>query len=128
MIADCYLSVSAPAQHAAAGFLARREPVQAAVLARVAENRAALRRAVGDGSRATLLAAEGGWYAVLRVPRTLTEEQWVLALLDRDDVLVHPGWFFDFDREAFLVISLLPPVAVFARAIARVLARVACDL
>lgn len=128
MIADCYLSVSAPAQHAAAGFLARREPLQAAVLARVAENRAALRRAVGDGSRATLLAAEGGWYAVLRVPRTLTEEQWVLALLDRDDVLVHPGWFFDFDREAFLVISLLPPVAVFARAIARVLARVACDL
>lgn len=127
MIADCYLSVGAPAQHAAAGFLARRSPVQAAILARVTENRGALRRALGEASPATLLAAEGGWYAVLRVPRTCTEEEWVLTLLDRDGVLVHPGWFFDFAREAFLVISLLPPCDVFSRAIARVIARIACD-
>ncbi len=124
MIADCYLSVGAPVQHAAAGFLARRAEAQRAVMQRVTANRRAVERAVGEGSRATLLAADGGWYAVLRVPRTRSEEAWVLSLLDDDDVLVQPGWFFDFAREAYLVVSLLPREEVFERAIARVLARV----
>ena len=67
------------------------------------------------------LPAEGGWSAVIRVPATRGEERLVLELLEREHVLVHPGYFFDFRSEAFIVISLLPGAAVFRDAIARVL-------
>ena len=69
------------------------------------------------GSAATLLRTEGGWYAVLQVPRTRTEEEWTLKLLDESDVLVQPGFFFDFESEAFLVLSLLPEPATFAEGV-----------
>ena len=69
------------------------------------------------GSTASLVPAEGGWYAVLRVPRTVSEEERVLRLLERDDVLVHPGFFFDFPEEAYLVLSLLPREDDFARGV-----------
>ncbi len=68
-----------------------------------------------------LLEPEGGWSAVLRVPRTTSEEQLVLRLLDEAGVLVHPGYFFDFHDEGFVVISLLPPPDVFGEAIDRLL-------
>lgn len=121
MIADSYLSVSAPAQHAASALLARRAAIQRAVMARVTANRRAIASRLHDESRSTLLAADGGWYSALRVPRTQSEEAWTLELLDADDVLVQPGWLFDFEREAYLVVSLLPREDVFARAIERVL-------
>jgi alanine-synthesizing transaminase len=124
MIADSYLSVSAPAQHAAGAFLSRREEIQRALMTRVRANLRAITARLHAESRATLLAADAGWYAVLRVPRTRREEEWTLELLDQDDVLVQPGWLFDFAREAYLVVSLLPREDVFARAIERLLARV----
>jgi hypothetical protein len=64
---------------------------------------------------------EGGWSAVLRVPATRGEERLVLDLLDEERILVHPGYFFDFPREAYLVVSLLPPPDVFAGGAARLL-------
>ena len=64
---------------------------------------------------------EGGWSAVVRVPATRGEEALVLDLLEHEHVLVHPGYFFDFPHEAFLVVSLLPPEDVFADAFERVL-------
>jgi alanine-synthesizing transaminase len=70
-----------------------------------------------------VLPAEGGWYAVVQVPAIHGEEALVLRLLEDDHVLVHPGYFFDFPREAFLVVSLLPEPAAFARAAALVLRR-----
>jgi aspartate/methionine/tyrosine aminotransferase len=70
-----------------------------------------------------VLPVEGGWSAVMQVPQLRSEEALVLELLDKDDVLVHPGYFFDFEREAFLVVSLLGDPALFDRGIARVLAR-----
>jgi DNA-binding transcriptional MocR family regulator len=60
----------------------------------------------------SLLPAEGGWSAVLRVPATIGEERMALDLLDRG-VVVHPGFFFDFPHEAFIVISLLPEPRLF---------------
>jgi alanine-synthesizing transaminase len=66
-------------------------------------------------SGATVLPADGGWSAVIRVPATRAEEALVLALLEQDSVVVHPGYFFDFPHEAFLVISLLPEPETFAR-------------
>jgi len=124
LIADSYLSVSASAQLAARALLPRRAELAAPGLARVRANLAALRARVGAGSAATVLGAEAGWYAVLRVPATMTEDEWVLALLDDARALVQPGWFYDFARGAHLVVSLLPEPDVFAAAIDRVVARV----
>jgi aspartate/methionine/tyrosine aminotransferase len=122
VVADTYLSVSTPVQVAAPELLARREELQAPIRARVRGNLEALRAAIGPGCPASLLEPEGGWSAVLRVPATRTEEERVTRLLEERDVLVHPGYFFDFPHEAFLVLSLLPPEADFAEGVARLLA------
>ncbi len=122
VVADTYLSVSTPVQVAAPELLSRREELQAPIRARVRANLEALRAAIGPGCPATLLEPEGGWSAVLRVPATRTEEERVTRLLEERDVLVHPGYFFDFPHEAFLVLSLLPPEADFAEGVARLLA------
>jgi aspartate/methionine/tyrosine aminotransferase len=124
LIADTYLSVSTPVQVAARRLLRDAAPVRAAILDRIRANYDSLRRAAGASSSVTVLAAEGGWSAVLRVPATRTEEDLVLELLERDQVAVFPGYFFDFAREAFVVVSLLPPPDVFARGTERLLERI----
>lgn len=126
VVADTYLSVSTPVQHAAPAVLARLPELQAPIRERVRANLAWLRREAA-GTAATVLDVEGGWSAVLHVPATRSEEEWVLALVEQDGVLVHPGYFFDFPGEAYLVSSLLPPPDVFAEGAARLLRRVAAD-
>ena len=74
----------------------------------------------GDGSAISMLVPEGGWSVVLRVPATETEEALTLRLMNDAHVLVHPGFFFDFASEAFIVVSLLPEPAVFEEAMGRV--------
>jgi alanine-synthesizing transaminase len=123
VVADTYLSVSTPVQHAAPTLLARRAELQAPIQDRIHGNLAALRTAVA-GTPATLLDVEGGWSAVLHVPATVSEDEWVLTLVEEDGVLVHPGYYFDFGREAYLVLSLLPPPATFVEGVARVARRV----
>lgn len=125
LVADCYLSVSASAQHALPAMLAGRGAAQAVIRARVARNLRALDAALGAESPITRAHADGGWYATLRVPRTRSEEAWVLALLEDDGVLVQPGWFYDFAEEAWLVLSLLTEEEVFAEGVARLVRRVA---
>jgi aspartate/methionine/tyrosine aminotransferase len=125
IVADTYLSVATPVQHAAPALLARLRELQAPIARRVQANLASLRARLGADSPATLLPAEGGWNAVLRVPATLPEEERVCRLLETRGVLVHPGFFFDFEHEAFLVLSLLPEPAVFAEGVEHVLADVA---
>jgi aspartate/methionine/tyrosine aminotransferase len=122
VVADTYLSVSTPVQVAAPEILSRRDELSAPIRARLRTNLEALRAAIGPGCPATLLEPEGGWSAVVRVPATRTEEERVTRLLEERDVLVHPGYFFDFPHEAFLVLSLLPPEDDFAEGVARVLA------
>jgi alanine-synthesizing transaminase len=122
VVADTYLSVSTPVQVAAPTLLARRSELQAPLLGRIRANLEALRSRLDARSPASLLDPEGGWSAVLRVPATLPEEERVCGLLERRDVLVHPGYFFDFPREAFLVLSLLPPTATFSEGVDRILA------
>ena len=125
LIGDTYLSVAAPVQLAAGTLLAEGAAVTAQIAARVRANYAALRRRVARHPALGLPAVEGGWYAVLQIPATEPEEAVVLDLLERDRVLVHPGYFFDFPREAFLVMSLLPAPDAFEAGVGRVLARVA---
>ena len=118
LVADTFLSVGTPVQRAAPAILARAEALRAPIRARTALNLGVLRRAL-EGSTASVLDVEGGWSAVVQVPSTRSEEDWALRLLEHDRLLVHPGFFFDFAREAFLVLSLLPEPDAFAEAAAR---------
>jgi hypothetical protein len=114
VVTDTYLSVNTPVQLALPRLLALRERIRAPLMARLAANRATLERAL-RGSAATPLPADGGWSAVIRVPRHPGEEERVLRLLARHGLSVHPGFFFDFPTEAFLVVSLIGPEDDFAR-------------
>jgi aspartate/methionine/tyrosine aminotransferase len=123
LIADTYLSVGTPVQWAAWKLLPMREQIQAQILERVRGNRAFLLSRLEPGSPWRLLRTEGGWYAILKAPRIRTEEEWALLLLREDRVLVQPGFFFDFETEAFLVVSLLTPPEIFREGARRILAR-----
>jgi hypothetical protein len=123
LIADTYLSVSAPVQWAAPTLLGLAGQMQRQIIERVRANRLFLASQIGPTSPWNLLATEGGWYAVLEAPRIHSEEEVVMSLLTEDGVLVQPGFFFDFEREAFLVISLLTAEEVFREGIRRILAR-----
>jgi alanine-synthesizing transaminase len=124
VIADAFLSVAAPVQHALPALLASRAVAEQAIRQRTRDNLAWLAAAV-TGSAASLLDVEGGWYATLRLPRTRGEEAWALAFLEDDGVLVHPGHFFDFEDEAYVVVSLLTPGATLREGARRILDRVA---
>lgn len=123
VVADTYLSVGTPVQRALPDLLGRLPELQAPITARLAMNLDLLRRRATPPSPVTLLEPEGGWYAALQVPATSPEEERVTRLLEDDDVLVHPGYFFDFPREAYLVLSLLPPPEAFREGIDRILSR-----
>ena len=125
VIADTYLSVSTPVQAAAAELLLSGAAIRAQILARVRRNLESLRDLASRHPSCDVLRVEGGWSAVVQVPQLRGEESLVLELLERDNVLVHPGYFFDFAREAFLVVSLLVEPATFDRAIASVMMRAA---
>jgi aspartate/methionine/tyrosine aminotransferase len=121
LIADTFLSVSTPVQVAAADLLERGAAVRAAIQTRIRANLAAARQIAARHPSCDLLPVEGGWSAVVRVPATKPEEHLVLDLLSRERVLVHPGYFFDFEHEAFLIVSLLVPEMDFADAFVRTL-------
>ncbi len=122
LIADTYLSVATPVQWAAAALLEAGAAVRAAIARRTRDNLAFFRAAVEREPAFRVLAVEGGWYAILQAPRTRTEEEWVLELLGARDVLVQPGFFYDFESEAFLVVSLLAPPEVFREGVNRIVA------
>ncbi len=114
LIADTYLSVATPVQIALPRILEASAAVREQIAARTRANLEALKPACP-------LHVEGGWYAILQVPRTKSEEEWAIELLDRRDVLVQPGFYFDFESEAFLVLSLLTEPAVFQEGLRRIL-------
>jgi len=118
-IADAYLPVSAPIQHAAVRWLELAPAIQTAIRARCLENLTVARTAFSARGGARILEPEGGWCVVIDVPRFYSEEQWTLRLLERDGVLLQPGFFYDFDREALLIASLLPRPAAFGEGLAR---------
>ena len=124
LICDTYLSVSTPVQRAAKSLLEESTVVRDQILDRIRGNYAVLREMVeARPGGVSLLESEGGWSAVLRVPAVAGEEALVLELLERDGVLVHPGFFFDFPHEAYLVLSLLPEPATFAQGVRAILER-----
>jgi alanine-synthesizing transaminase len=123
LVADSYLSVSTPVQRALPGVLALAPRIRAAILERLRTNLATLRASVAGHPTIELLEPEGGWAAVLRVTRPESDEDLVLDLLESAGVLVHPGYFFDFATDDFLVLSLLPEPARFAEGVERMAGR-----
>jgi aspartate/methionine/tyrosine aminotransferase len=118
-IADAYLPVSAPIQHAVVRWMELVPQIQTATRERCLENLVTARGAFSVRGGARILEPEGGWCVVIDVPRFYSEEKWALRLLERDGVLLQPGFFYDFEREALLVASLLPQPAIFREGLAR---------
>jgi alanine-synthesizing transaminase len=121
VIADTYLSMNAPVQWAMPVLLGQRLSFQKQLIARVKENLSSLDRQLAEQKSCSRLEVEGGWNAVIRVPATRSEEEFALELLATKSVYVHPGHFYDFPREGYLVVSLITAMPEFAQGIKLVL-------
>jgi aspartate/methionine/tyrosine aminotransferase len=121
VIADTYLSMNAPMQWGMPVLLQQRQSVQKQLLDRVITNLAELDRQLAAQKTCQRLNVEGGWYAVLRVPVTKSDEDWAIALLKDKSVLVHPGHFYDFPGEGHLVLSLITCEKDFALGVRAIL-------
>jgi alanine-synthesizing transaminase len=124
IIADTYLSMNAPIQWAAPVLLEQRHGIQSQLIDRVRANLSELDRQLASQSLCERLLVEGGWYAVLRVPAVQSDEEMAVDLLRKESVLVHPGHFYDFSGDGYLVLSLIGPETEFADGVARVLQRI----
>ncbi len=124
-VGDIFLSVGAPVQLAAGRLLELAPRIQGAIKARITSNYTyLLQEALSGPSPVDLLPAEGGWYAVLRLPANRSSEEWAHKLLSTDNVYTHPGYLFDFPAEAHLVVGLLSLPARFQAGIRRLLRHV----
>lgn len=121
VIADTYLSPNAPVQWALPEMLATRVGIQRQLTARVRENLAILDEELSRQNMCHRLKVEGGWYAILRVPVTRTDEELAIQLLEQEGVLVQPGHFYDFASDGHLVVSLITAAHVFAPGVRKVL-------
>ncbi|MFZ0211094.1 MAG: pyridoxal phosphate-dependent aminotransferase [Candidatus Acidiferrales bacterium] len=122
MIADTYLSMNTPIQLAVPTLLTQRHEFQKQLMARVRENLAELDRQSVAQEACGRLEIEGGWYAVLRVPATRADEDLAIELLTARGIFVHPGHFYDFAQDGYLVVSLITPCAEFAEGMRLLLA------
>jgi aspartate/methionine/tyrosine aminotransferase len=121
VIADTYLSMNAPMQWAVPALLEQRKDIQRQLLARVRANLAELDRQLAGQQACSRLAVEGGWYAVLRVPVTRSDEELAIQLVRVKAVVVHPGHFYDFPGDGYLVLSLITELGEFGEGIGRML-------
>ncbi|HXY02598.1 MAG TPA: pyridoxal phosphate-dependent aminotransferase [Terriglobales bacterium] len=121
VIADTYLSVNTPMQLALPALLDQRKQVQPLLLDRTRANLEELDRQLARQKSCQRLALEGGWYAVLRVPATQSDEELAIDILRKTNVLVHPGHFYDFATDGYLIVSLITPTQMFRRGMSSVL-------
>ncbi|HZR56530.1 MAG TPA: pyridoxal phosphate-dependent aminotransferase [Terriglobales bacterium] len=121
VIADTYLSMSAPIQLATPVLLHQRQNIQSQLLERVQRNLTELDRQLSGQKTCQRLEVEGGWYAVLRVPAVQSDEDLAIDILRKTSVLVHPGHFYDFPSDGYLVLSLITPEEEFREGMERVL-------
>ena len=118
IIADTYLSVNTPSQNALAAWFGDSRPREE-IVARCRSNLRYLKERLNQSDVFRVLPVAGGWYATLEIQNGKTDEELALDLLGKENTLVHPGYFFDFQKENFLVLSLLPPTEVFKKGIER---------
>ena len=119
VIADTYLSMNAPIQHAIPEFLQQRHEFQRQLMSRVRGNLAELDRQLATQKACSRLEIEGGWYAVLHVPAMRTDEEVALDLVEKEGVYVHPGHFYDFPADGYLIVSLIGSEQEFGEGIRR---------
>lgn len=122
VIADSYLSMNAPVQHALPALLGTRTGFQSQLLARVRANLNFLDAQLSKQNLSSRLAFEAGWNVALRVPATHSDEDLALNLLSQQGVFVHPGHFYDFSQDGFLVLSLIVPETIFQQGVQRLFA------
>jgi len=121
VIADTYLSMNAPIQLAAGTLLEQRKSIQPLILDRVRTNLAQFDRQLAMQKSSQRLQVDGGWYAVLRVPVTRSDEDLAIELLRHASVLIHPGHFYDFPSDGYLIVSLLTSPTQFSEGVKRML-------
>ncbi|MBF0479506.1 MAG: pyridoxal phosphate-dependent aminotransferase [Candidatus Omnitrophica bacterium] len=117
VIADTYLSVNAPSQNALPSWMNIQKNIREQIVKRLEFNRKYLKEKVVAGSGIRMLNCDGGWYAVCRVEQPMDEDDLILRLLDEKGVFVHPGYFFDFQDEPCMIVSLLTPQTIFMQGI-----------
>jgi alanine-synthesizing transaminase len=120
---DFYLSVATPVQHAAARLLGHRDRMQRQISTRITDNHQFLVEQTTQNPNCRALMREGGWYEIIEIFDAVSEEDRILQLLERDHTLVHPGYFYEFNKEGLVVVSLLTPVETFRGGISRLISR-----
>jgi aspartate/methionine/tyrosine aminotransferase len=124
VIADTYLSLNTPVQLAAGVLLEQRHGFQKQIISRIHHNLRELDSQLEAQPSASHLLVEGGWYAVLRVPATRSDEDLAIDLLENHGVYVHPGHFYGFPGEGFIVVSLITPAHDFREGLQKLLEHV----
>ncbi len=119
LLLDTYLSVNTSVQLATAELLRIGCGVREALLKRIRENIDSLRDLLKD-SPLHALGVDGGWSQIIRLPHTISEEEWVTKFVQEQNVLVHPGYFFDMRSEAYIVVSLIVQPDIFREGIRRI--------
>jgi alanine-synthesizing transaminase len=125
VVADTYLSPNAPVQHAIPVLLEQRHAAQQQLGKHIRANLRELDRQLGEHQACTRLNADGGWYAVVRVPATVDDEELALELLQECGVFVHPGHFYSFPGDGYLVVSLITRPEIFRAGMERLLGNLA---
>jgi len=121
IVADTYLSVSTPVQVAAGVLLDVRKKLQPLLCDRLRQNLTELDLQLARNKSCCRLEVEAGWYAVVRVPATQSDEDLAIELIRTKSVLVHPGHFYDFPSDGFLVVSLITAPDIFRQGLQRIL-------
>jgi alanine-synthesizing transaminase len=121
VITDTYLSMNAPIQLATPALLEQRKSIQPILLDRLQTNLQELDGQLATQKTCQRLDVEGGWYAVLRVPAIQSDEDLAIDILRKTSVLIHPGHFYDFPSDGYLIASLITPLKDFREGIERLL-------
>lgn len=121
VIADTYLSLNSPSQLAFPTLLAQRSAIQPQIRNRVLQNRAEIEAQLLRQSGISLLDAQGGWYAIFKLPPGASDEAFAIRLLQEHHTLVHPGHFYDFPADNFVVVSLITPTPAFRQGLSSLL-------
>lgn len=120
IIADAYLSASTPVLYSLSRWLRAKDKIESEIQARIQHNQRTLAKFSEANEFCNVIFSEGGWSAVLKVPTSRTDEEWALKILSEKHVVVHPGYFYDFSSENFLVLSLLVPEDEFYKGISKI--------
>jgi alanine-synthesizing transaminase len=120
VVADTFLSMNAPVQCALDAWLRGSKGMQEQIRQRTRANLQALDLVLERHPAVTRLEVEAGWYAVLRVPALGRDEDLAVRLVEEYGVSLHPGYFFGFSGDGWLVVSLLGPKRDFREGVQRI--------